>query len=136
MLTVVVILNFLISLLCLYVSWRVWKLQRVLRQTADILAAAERNIYAVLHVAPKAISQGQLGVQGLKESYRQLQLQLQTVRKVVTILNLVQTLYRTTKVNRAVARQRDAKSYSSVDLKTKRSRSKFSDIASVKTRQN
>lgn len=120
MLTVVVIINFLISLFCLYVSWRVWKLRRVLRQTANVLTAAERSVYKVLHVAPEAISQGQLGVQGLKERYQQLQLQLQMVRQVLAILSMVQGFYRTTQGSRTVARGRAAKSYSSVASRAKR----------------
>ncbi|MGB7443689.1 MAG: hypothetical protein WA919_21710 [Coleofasciculaceae cyanobacterium] len=121
MLTVVVILNFLISLFCLYVSWRVWKLRRVLRQTTNVLTAAERSVYKVLHVAPPAISQGQLGVQGLRERYQQLQIQLQMVRQVLTILSMVQGLYRTTQGRKTVARRGTTKSYSSVASRAKRS---------------
>jgi hypothetical protein len=94
MLTVVVVLNVLISLICLYVAWRVWNLRRALAAAADVLTIAERNTYAVLHGAPNAISNGQVGVQGLRERYQQLEVQLQKVQQVLTLLGLGQSVWR------------------------------------------
>ncbi len=94
MVTVVVVLNVLISLLCLYVAWQVWNLRRTLAVVVDAITIAERNTYAVLHGAPNAISKGQLGVHGLRERYQQLELQLQQVQKVLTVLGLLQSLLR------------------------------------------
>jgi hypothetical protein len=96
MLTVVVVLNVLISLLCLYVAWQVWNLRRALAATTDAVLLAERNTYNLLHNAPQAISQGQVGVQGARESYQQLELQLQKVQQVLTLLSLVQRVWRST----------------------------------------
>ena len=94
MVTIVVVLNVLISLLCLYVAWQVWNLRRTLAAVVDALTIAERNTYAVLHGAPNAIYKGQLGVHGLRERYQQLELQLQQVQKVLTVLGLLQSLLR------------------------------------------
>lgn len=93
MLTVVVILNVLISLLCLYVAWQVWNLQKALAATTKAVLLAERNTYNVLHGAPEAISQGQVGVHGARESYQQLELQLQKVQQVLTLLSLIQRVW-------------------------------------------
>ena len=93
MVTVVVVLNVLISLLCLYAARKVWTLRRVLAASVDAVSLAERNTYAVLHGAPNAISNGQVGVQGLRERYQQLELQLQKVQQVLTLLVLIQRIW-------------------------------------------
>ena len=92
MLTVVVALNVLISLLCFYVAWQLWNVRRALAVAADAVANAERDTYNVLHGAPNAIGQGQVGIQGLRVSYQQLEIQLQRVQQVLALLSLVQSL--------------------------------------------
>ncbi|MEQ8469477.1 hypothetical protein [Coleofasciculus sp. E1-EBD-02] len=93
MLTVVVILNLLISLFGFYLAWRIWKLRRVLAAAADIVARAEQSTYRVLHGAPQAISRGQIGVHGLKKRYQQLEFQLQRVQRVLMVLGFIQKTY-------------------------------------------
>ena len=92
MLTVVVALNVLISLLCFYMTWQLWNVRRALSIAADAVANAERDTYNVLHGAPQAIAQGQVGVKGLRVSYQQLEIQLQRVQQVLVLLSLVQSL--------------------------------------------
>lgn len=94
MFAVVVVFNVLLSLLCLYVAWRVWNLRRALAAAANVLTSVERSTYAVLHGAPQNIYVGQSGVQGLGERYQQLELQLQRVQQVLTLLGLVQGVLR------------------------------------------
>jgi hypothetical protein len=96
MLTVVIVLNVLISLLCLYVTWRVWNLRKALAAAADILTAAERSTHAVLRGAPQAIERGQLGTSALRERYQQLEIQLQKVQQVLALLSLLQGVWRRT----------------------------------------
>jgi hypothetical protein len=93
MLTVVVILNLLISLFGFYLAWRIWKLRRVLAAAADLVASAEQSTYRVLHGAPQAISRGQIGVHGLKKRYQQLEFQLQRVQRVLMVLGFIQKTY-------------------------------------------
>ncbi len=93
MLTVVVVLNVLISLMCLYVAWQVWNLRRALRATADAVLLAERNTYNLLHGAPEAISQGQVGIGGARDSCQKLELQLQKFQQVLTLLSLIQRVW-------------------------------------------
>lgn len=93
MVTVIVVLNVLISLLCLYAARKVWNLRRVLAAAVDAVTLAERNTYALLHGAPKNISQGQLGVHGLRERYQQLEQQLRQVQQVLTLLVLIQRIW-------------------------------------------
>lgn len=94
MLTVVLIVNALIALLCLYVAWQVWNLRRVLANVADTLISVERNTYAVLHGAPNAIIKGHRGTRQLRKQYRQLQTQLQRAEQVLGLLSLGQTAWR------------------------------------------
>lgn len=94
MLQIVVGINILISLLCLFVAWRVWTLRRALAIAADVVASFERNTYLTLHGAPQAIYNGQLGVRGLRERYQQLDRQLQQVQQVLTVLTLLQRIVR------------------------------------------
>lgn len=107
---VVVGFNVLISLLCLYVAWRLWKLRRALAAAAKAIASAERSTYNVLHGAPRAIYRGQTGVYGLSERYGHLELQLQRVRQVLALLGWVQrtwssSLKRGERISRAQWRQ-------------------------------
>lgn len=108
MVILVVILNLLLSLLCLYVAWRVWNLRRVLAATADAVTLAERNTYNVLHGAPNAIYRGQIGVEGLRERYQQLDLQVQQLQQVLTLLGLVKSIWRTTS-RRSAMRSRSSR---------------------------
>ena len=103
MLTVVVIINVSISLLCLYIAWQLKKWGRKLEAVADAVTAAERSTYKVLHNAPKSIYRGQVGVNGLRERYQklgelyqQLEFQLGQIRQALLLLNLAQKALRPT----------------------------------------
>lgn len=109
MLTVVVVLNVLISLICLYVAWQVWNLRRALRATADAVLLAERNTYNLLHNAPEAISQGQVGIGGARDGYQQLELQLQKFQQVLTLLSLIQRVWGLSRLSPGVRLQRGRK---------------------------
>lgn len=93
MVTLVVILNLIISVLCLYVARQVWNVRLALAAATKALTDAERNTHKTLSGAPNAISQGQLGVKGMRESYQQLEVQLQQVQRVVVLLGLVQKIW-------------------------------------------
>lgn len=92
MLIIVVVFNVLLSLLCLYVAWQIWNIRRALAVTAEVVSLFERNTYNVLHGAPEAISQGQLGVKGLRGSYENLETQVQQLQRVLVLLGLIQRI--------------------------------------------
>ncbi|NEO32279.1 MAG: hypothetical protein F6K36_17960 [Symploca sp. SIO3C6] len=96
MLVIVLIFNVLISLLCLYVAWQVWNLRQALANAAEIMTAAERSVYNVLHNAPDAIEKGQLGADRLRHSYQRLELQIKQIRQVLMLLGLVNSIWRST----------------------------------------
>lgn len=93
MVTLVVVLNTLIALVCLYVAWRIGKLRRQLAKIADTLTSAERSTNKVLSKGPKGIYKGQKGVHRLAERYQQLDVQLQQMQKVLALLSLGQKLW-------------------------------------------
>ncbi|NJO73323.1 MAG: hypothetical protein HC833_05865 [Leptolyngbyaceae cyanobacterium RM1_406_9] len=83
MVIVVVTLNCLIALCCLYAAWRIWRLRRFLAKVTATLTTAERNTHAVLYGAPKGIGSGQTGIYQSRRSYQQLQLQLQQLQQIL-----------------------------------------------------
>jgi uncharacterized protein YoxC len=85
MLTLVIVLNVLLALLCLGVAWQVWKLRRVLSRVANTLSAAEQRTHSVLHGAPRSILKGQTGSQALRLRYQQLEQQLQQVQQILDL---------------------------------------------------
>lgn len=86
MVTVVLVFNGVVALLCLYTAWKVWRLRSTLANIADVLAVAERSTYRVLHNAPHAISKRQIGTYQLRQNYRLLTLQLQQVQQILALL--------------------------------------------------
>jgi hypothetical protein len=100
MVTTVVIFNLLVSLICLFVAWRVWKLRLALAAAADVLASVERSTYSVLHGAPRGIINGQIGTRGLRERYQGLEPQLQKLQQVLQLLGLAQTVLRRSQISK------------------------------------
>ncbi|GAB4183001.1 MAG: hypothetical protein Fur006_19430 [Coleofasciculaceae cyanobacterium] len=92
MVAVVVVINVLISLLCLYVAWFLWNLRRALSVAADVVTLFDRDTHNALYGAPQAISQGQLGIRATRGSYQNLEIQLQRVQQVIAFLGLLQRL--------------------------------------------
>lgn len=86
MVTVVVMINMLISLMLLYVAWQVWKLKQKLAKIADRLIAAERSTYVVLHGAGEAIYKSQGNIHNLRRKNQPQQLQIQRVRQILSLL--------------------------------------------------
>lgn len=94
MVTVVLVLNGLLALLCLSAAWQVWRWRSTLAHVADALTAAERTTHRVLQDAPQAIATGQLGSSQLRQQYRLLALQLRQVQQILALLGLGQWVWR------------------------------------------
>lgn len=86
---IVITLNLLISLLCLFVAFRVWRLRQTLSRVADALISAEKETHAILHPAPHNIIKGQQGTSVLRRQYRNLANQLRQVQQILAIVTLV-----------------------------------------------
>ncbi|OUL28024.1 hypothetical protein BV372_25315 [Nostoc sp. T09] len=94
MVTLVVILNILISLLLLYVAWRMWKLKQQIRIVADRLATYERYSHAVLYAAPENIYTAQQKISNLRQRNQSLEVQIQQVRQIISLLFLGRQVWR------------------------------------------
>jgi HAMP domain-containing protein len=86
MLTFVLIFNLVVACVCFYVASQIWAWRGAMAQTADALIEAERVTHEVLNGAPNGIMQGQLATYEVRQSYRQLDRQLQQLQKVMAIL--------------------------------------------------
>jgi hypothetical protein len=93
MVTTVIIINLLISVICLYAAWQIWQLRRTLSQVANALTDYERNTHSVLYGAPVGILQGQKGVRQLRQQYQKLGLQLQKVQQILGLVSLGQGVW-------------------------------------------
>jgi hypothetical protein len=94
MVTVVVVINVFISLILLYVAWRVQRLKTRLTRIANIFIAAERSTHAVLPGAPQAFYTSQQNVHNLRQKDQPPQLQIQRLRQILSLVTLGQQVWR------------------------------------------
>ncbi|NJK38352.1 MAG: hypothetical protein HC835_09580 [Oscillatoriales cyanobacterium RM2_1_1] len=92
MIAFVIGVNFSISLLCFYVAWRIWHLNRTINQVERLLTRTERQLYSLLSGSPASIQRGQQGVASLRKQYRKLQFQTQQLQRILAIASLFTTL--------------------------------------------
>ena len=88
MITLVVIFNLLITLVNLFLAWRIWQLLRWLANLADTLTKVERSTHLVLCTAPSVILKAERGAGHLRRYYRRAYVQLQRGKQVLTLFNL------------------------------------------------
>lgn len=93
MLTFVLLINSLISILCLLVAWQLWNLRQRLAKITIAILAAEQSTYLVLHTAPNAIAKGQLGVHQLNSRYQSLEIQLAQIQQILVLLSFIQRIW-------------------------------------------
>ena len=91
---VVVVINTLMSGILLYVAWRIWKLKQRIGRIADRLTAYERCSHALLDQAPENIYINQQSLYYLGQRNQALQVQIQQVRQIVSLLLLGQQIWR------------------------------------------
>ncbi|MBE9177517.1 hypothetical protein IQ268_02865 [Oculatella sp. LEGE 06141] len=94
MVTIVIGLNCLIAVICLFVAWQMLNVRRKLAAIANKLIAAERSTHAVLSKSPNAIIKGQKGVYRLQQQYQQLEPQLQRLKQIMALFRFGQTIWR------------------------------------------
>ncbi|MEJ1935080.1 hypothetical protein WDZ92_33195 [Nostoc sp. NIES-2111] len=90
MVTIVVVINIFISLMLLYVALRVWQLKKQIVLISDRLLDCERCSHELLYQAPTNINLAQQNIQNLRQSKQGLQMQIQQVRQIISLLLLGQ----------------------------------------------
>ncbi len=90
MVVTIVIINVSIALILLYVARRVWLLRQKLQRINNKLIAINRSAGAALAGTPNAIYKGQMGIYQLKQRNEPLQIQIQRVRQVLSLLSVGQ----------------------------------------------
>ncbi|NEP48607.1 MAG: hypothetical protein F6K65_07130 [Moorea sp. SIO3C2] len=88
----VIVINIVLSLFCLYIAWQVWRLGQWLSSMANRLERVEGRISNKLYSAPKAIVIGQVGIHGLREEYQQLQVKVHTLKQIFLLLGMLQKI--------------------------------------------
>ncbi len=93
MLTVVLVMNGLIGLACLFIAWRLWTLKNQLARTADTLTSVERKVHRVLYRAPEYIHKGKSSTHYLRQNLQNLEPQLQRMQQLMSLLSIGQLLW-------------------------------------------
>jgi hypothetical protein len=80
-------LNLAIALFGFYLTWRIWRVRRVLRSATVVLTLWERNAVLALktEAAPTAIYRGQQTVTTARAQYARLEQALQQLRQLCAI---------------------------------------------------
>lgn len=89
MLITVIIINILISCLCLYLARKIWRFTLMMNRLEKRLILMERNTRFVLERAPNFIDYGQQGSDQLRQNYYQLQGQLQQLNQAMVLVSFV-----------------------------------------------
>ncbi len=87
MLIAILIFNFLLAIMCFTIAWQLGLWRKALAQTADTLLEAERATHEMLNEAPESILVGQVETHRLRQSYRQLEVQLRRMQQLLGILS-------------------------------------------------
>jgi hypothetical protein len=90
MVVTIVIINVLIASILLYIARRIWLLRQRIQRINNTLIAVNRSAGAALAGTPNAIYQGQMGIYQLKQRNEPLQIQIQRVRQVLSLLSIGQ----------------------------------------------
>ncbi|MEH2194314.1 MAG: hypothetical protein V7K98_16960 [Nostoc sp.] len=94
MVILVILVNSLISLMLFYVAWRVWQLKQQLAYIADRLTIYETCTHAALNKAPENIYLSQENIYNLRQKNQALQIQIQQVRQIISLLLQGQKIWR------------------------------------------
>ncbi|MBE9215717.1 hypothetical protein IQ247_24135 [Plectonema cf. radiosum LEGE 06105] len=86
MVTIVVVINILISLTLLYCTWQMCKLRRKLVRLTAFFTNCDRNSYAMLHRRPEAIYLGIENLKNLRQSNQSLQVKLRQIKQLLALI--------------------------------------------------
>ncbi len=94
MVKIVVLINTLISVILLYLAWRVWQWRLLWTKITNWFTLAEVCTHAVLYKAPEAIFLSQHEIYNWRQKNQILELQLQQLQKAIGLLKLGWRIWR------------------------------------------
>jgi hypothetical protein len=89
MVTIVLVLNVGLAILCLVVAWQVYRISRILRKITSTLIAVERSTHSLLYRAPEKIIKGQVGAEIFRQRIEELPNLSAQVQQFAQILGLI-----------------------------------------------
>ncbi|MFM6180161.1 MAG: hypothetical protein ACKPA8_01325 [Dolichospermum sp.] len=92
MVTIVVLINILISLLLLCLARKLWQVKDTLTLITDIFNQYERASYEVLHTAVDNIYLVQADIQNQNLKNRRLQQQIQQIQQIISLIILIRRI--------------------------------------------
>ncbi len=111
MVETIIVINLLIASILLFVARRIWLLRPRLQRLNNTLTSVNRRTQAALAGTPNAIYKGQMGIYQLKQRNEPLQIKIQRVRQVLSLLSIGQQAWQrfsfpnTTFLNSRLGRQ-------------------------------
>jgi hypothetical protein len=94
MLAGVVVINLLISFIGFYIAGKVRRMRRTIAVVESRISAIDRCSSNVLSKSPDFFAKRQQNTRQLRRNYQQLELQLQQVQQLLTLLSLGRRLWR------------------------------------------
>lgn len=86
MVTIVVVINIIISLILFYCTWQMWQLRRRLFRLTKFFIKCDRNSYALLHRRPEAIYLGMQNLKNLRHNNQSLQVKLRQIKQILALV--------------------------------------------------
>lgn len=93
MVTIVVLVNIVISLMLLYLAQKLRKITYTLAFLADSLNQFERATYQLLHTTPENIYRGAENIHNLRLENQIRKQQIQQLRQIISLIILVKQIY-------------------------------------------
>lgn len=84
----VVFVNFLITLVNLFIAWKIWQLTGLLANLTETLTNFEIISHHILKSAPELLNTGEVSGKNLRQTYQKLKLQLELLEKVLAVFRL------------------------------------------------
>ncbi|MGB3510390.1 MAG: hypothetical protein WBA93_14380 [Microcoleaceae cyanobacterium] len=93
MLWLVIEINILISILCFYLAWRIWKFRQILLQVEQTLNLIENCTDNLLKKSPNFFQLRKQKANRLRKLYGQLKLQIKQVQELMAMFWLLSRIW-------------------------------------------
>ncbi len=93
MLWLLIELNIIISIFCLYLAWRISRFRQILQQVEQTLNLINNCTNNVLSQTPEFLQNRQQRVNKLRQQYQQLDRQIKPLQQIVAMFWLLRTIW-------------------------------------------